>query len=157
MNSIAHTAAGYSPVTNVDLNKYSGKWYIIGSIPTRFDKKWRYTTESYELRDDGNIDVLTTYVKSDDDKTSTLMSKGFPDHDTNNVEWKVQFIWPFKADYLIEELADDYSYVVVGHPEKKHLYIMNRTGKMNEQLYTAIAERCAMKGYDITELRKTVQ
>lgn len=157
MNSIAHSTTAFHPVKNVDLSRYAGKWYIIGSIPTRFDKKWRYTTESYALREDGNIDVFTTYVKHDDAKTSTLLSKGFPDHDTNNVEWKVQFIWPFKADYLIEELADDYSYVVVGHPEKKYLYIMNRTGKMNGALYTSIAERCALKGYDIAELRKTVQ
>ncbi len=145
------------PVQHVDLQKYSGKWYIIGSIPTRFDKKWKYTTESYSVREDGNIDVLTTYVKHDVGKTSTLMSKGFPDDKTNNVEWKVQFIWPFKADYLIEELAPDYSYVVVGHPDKKYLYIMNRSGKMNNDLYTAIAERCRLKGYDISDLRKTIQ
>jgi apolipoprotein D and lipocalin family protein len=39
---------------------------------------------------------------------------------------KAQFIWPFKAGYWVVELADDYSYVVVGHPDKKYLFIMAR-------------------------------
>ena len=145
------------PVQSVDLKKYSGKWYVIAGIPTRFDKKWNYTTESYSLREDGNIDVFTAYVKEGDTKTSTVSSKGFPDAKTNNVQWKVQFVWPFRADYLVEELADDYSYVVVGHPKKKYLYIMNRTGKMSNDQYISIVERCIKKGYDIGKIRKTKQ
>jgi len=155
ISTLAYTDV--KPVKSVDLDKYSGKWYVIAAIPTKLDKNWSYTTESYSLRQDGNIDILTTYVKEKETKTSVLTSKGFPDAKTNNVEWKVQFIWPFKADYLIEELADDYSYVVVGHPKKKVLYIMNRTGKMHNDLYIAIVERCIKKGYDIGKIRKVLQ
>jgi apolipoprotein D and lipocalin family protein len=86
-----------------------------------------------------------------------VKSKGFPNKTTNNLTWKVQFVWPFKADYLIEELADDYSYVVVGHPKKKFLYIMNRTGKINEIKYNETLKRYQQKGYDISKLKKLNQ
>jgi apolipoprotein D and lipocalin family protein len=39
---------------------------------------------------------------------------------------KAQFIRPYKVDYWIIELADDYSYVVVGHPDHKFLFIITR-------------------------------
>jgi apolipoprotein D and lipocalin family protein len=31
----------------------------------------------------------------------------------------VEFFWPFKGDYWILTLDDDYQYAMVGHPSKK--------------------------------------
>jgi apolipoprotein D and lipocalin family protein len=151
---VTHTQ---TPPTSVDLNKFSGKWYVIGLIPTRFDKDWEYTTETYTLNKKKNIDVFTTYVKEGKTEVKSVTSKGFPDEKANNVKWKVQFVWPFKADYLIEEVDDSYSYTVVGHPKKKFLYIMNRTGKMDETLYNDIIKRFREQGYDMTEFKKMKQ
>lgn len=151
----------YAPAQNqpesIDLAKFSGKWYVIGVIPTRFDKNWNYVTETYTLNKKGTIDIYTTYIKIGETKTESVKSKGFPNKAKNNVMWKVQFVWPFRADYLIEEVDKNYIYTVVGHPKKKFLYIMNRTGKMDEALYNALAKKYADKGYDISKLRKLLQ
>lgn len=144
-------------VQSIDLNKYCGKWYVIAVIPTRFDKDWEYVTETYTLKEKSKIGIYTTYVKKGKTETQFVNSKGFPCKDKNNVAWKVQFVWPFKADYLIEELDQDYTYTVVGHPKKKFLYIMNRTGKMDVALYNEIVKCLAEKGYDMTKLRKVLQ
>lgn len=154
---MSKTAFSQSLVTQVDLNRYSGKWYVIASIPTRFDKNWTYITESYTLRKDGNIDIFTTYHKGGEIKERSVISKGFPDSASRNVKWKVQFVWPFKADYLIEELTDQYTYVVIGHPKRKYLYIMNRSGNMGQIQYEEIVNRVAAKGYDTLRLQKTEQ
>ncbi len=114
-------------------------------------------TETYTVNKKGNIDIYTTYLKESDIKPRLVRSKGFPVQNSNNVKWKVQFIWPFKADYLIEEIDPNYFYVVVGHPKKKFLYIMNRTGKMEKIQYTEILERFAKKGYDISKIRRVMQ
>jgi apolipoprotein D and lipocalin family protein len=142
---------------SIDLQRYSGKWYVIGTIPTWFDNDWNYTTESYSIRPDGNIDVYTTYKKKGQQEQKTLRSKGFPDAGKKNVEWKVQFFWPFKADYLVEAIADDYSWVIVGHPKKKFLYIMARTNSIPNELYTSLVERCRQRGYNISDIRKPLQ
>lgn len=144
-------------VTSVDLEKYSGKWYVIGLIPTSYDKNWEYTTESYTVNKKGKIDIFTTYRKKDDDKDRSVKSKGFPNKETSNVAWKVQFVWPFRADYLVEELGPDYTYVVVGHPKKKFLYIMNRGGKMGDIQYNEIVGRFKARGYDMSKLQKVKQ
>ncbi|PBQ34136.1 hypothetical protein CNR22_20945 [Sphingobacteriaceae bacterium] len=141
----------------VDLNKFSGKWYVIATIPTGFDKEWDYTTETYTLNKKGKIDIYTTYCKKGEEKEKSVKSKGFPNKETFNISWKVQFVWPFKADYLIEELSPDYTYVVVGHPKKKFLYIMNRSGKMGQIQYNEIVERFKERGYDVSKLQKVKQ
>ena len=144
-------------VSKVDLTRYQGKWYVIACIPTKFDKEWNYVTETYSINKKGNIDIETTYFEDGSTKQGTVMSKGFPDKDSKNVKWKVQFVWPFKSDYLVEELSNDYSHVVVGHPEKKFLYIMNRAGRMSEETYISLLTSCGKKGYDLTKLRKVPQ
>lgn len=142
---------------SIDLEKYAGKWFVIAEIPTKFDKNWNYTTETYTVNEKGNMDIYTTYVKGNDTTQRSIKSKGFPVKDSKNIKWKVQFIWPFKADYLIEEIDTNYFYVVVGHPKKKFLYIMNRTGKMGNIQYEEILERFAKKGYNISKVRKLLQ
>lgn len=157
MSTLTSAAIAQSDVKSVDLNKYSGKWYVIASIPTRFDKDWNYATETYTLKENGDIAVFTTYIKEGQTKEKSVKSKGFPDKKTNNVFWQVQFIWPFKADYLIEELAPDYSYVMVGHPKKDFLYIMARNSQMDEKDYNRLVEKARQKGYELKELRKLLQ
>lgn len=144
-------------VKKVDLNRYSGKWYVIGFIPTLFDKKWNYTTETYTLNENGDYDIYTTYKKTATDQIHDVKSKGFINKASGNSKWKVQFIWPFKADYWILQLADDYSYTVVGNKKQSFLYIMSRTPVLPEPTYNKLVEDCKKQGYDISKLRKQEQ
>ncbi|WP_316783168.1 lipocalin family protein [Pedobacter frigiditerrae] len=140
------------PVAKVDMKKYAGTWYSLYSIPTIFDKGSRETTTKYTLNKDGYFNVLTSYKKPNDEAIYSRTSKMFPPEEGSNGELKAQFIWPIKVDYWIIELADDYSYVVVGHPEHKFLFIMSRVKKMPKKTYDEIVVRCKAKGYEVTKL-----
>lgn len=148
---------------HVDLEKYSGKWYVVACIPTEIDAHWNYLTETYTLKKNGKIRIYTTYIKANkpgskkSPKQKAVHSKGFPQKGTNNFKWKVQFFWPFKVKYDIEEVAQDYSYTVVGHPDKKFLYFMSRKKTMDEELYKTLASRYKEKGYDIAQMIKVPQ
>jgi len=144
-------------VASVDLNEYAGKWYVIASIPRKSEKKRNFITETYTLNKKGSIDIKTSYIKQNKSKRQFFKSKGFPQKGSNNFKWKVQFLWPFKRDYIIEELAEDYSYVVVGHPKKKCLYIMSRLNYMNIDQYLEIIKRCSARGYNISNIRRVPQ
>jgi apolipoprotein D and lipocalin family protein len=160
MNTAILTAAHVFPVqdtvSHVDLSMYSGKWYVIGCIPTLFDRNWDYTTENYTMNKNGYFDICTSY-RSKKGRLKSVWSKGFFNRASGNAKWKVQYLWPFKANYWIIELCDDYSYVVVGHPKNKFLYIMSRTPQMRDDKFDAIAMRCRNKGYDISKLRRQKQ
>ncbi|WP_295653112.1 lipocalin family protein [uncultured Mucilaginibacter sp.] len=140
------------PVAKLDLAKFSGKWYSLYSIPTPFDKDSYQTTTVYTLNADGYYNVHTYGRKTTDNFTHTFDSKLFPIEGSNNGHLKAQFIWPFRVDYWVIDLADDYSWAVVGHPDKKFLFIMSRKPIMDKNLYCQIVERCKQMGYPVEKL-----
>ena len=76
----------------------------------------------------------------------------FPSEDGDSGELQAQFVWPIKVDYWIIELAEDYSYVVVGHPDHKFLFIMSRNKSISRKSYEEIVAHCKLKGYDVSKL-----
>ena len=69
----------------------------------------------------------------------------------------MQFFWPFRAKYWIIDLAANYDYAVVSHPNKKYLWILCRKPVMDEGTYGAILERLQAKSFDLSKLQRTVQ
>jgi apolipoprotein D and lipocalin family protein len=142
----------------VDLKKYAGKWYEIASFPQRFQKGCTSTTATYTLTDKDYVEVENSCNKvSVDGKESSAKGKAFVEANSGNAKLKVQFFWPFKGKYWIIDLADDYSYAVVGHPNRKYLWILSRTAKMDENIYQQIISRIKEKGFDLTKIKRTTQ
>lgn len=142
----------------VDITKYAGKWYEIASYPQRFQKGCHCTTAEYTFSEKGYVIVENKCNKdSVNGKQSYIKGKAFVMKDSGNAKLKVQFFWPFKADYWIIDLADDYSYAVVSHPSRKYLWILSRTPKMDKDLYLKILSRLKEKGFELTKLQVTQQ
>jgi apolipoprotein D and lipocalin family protein len=145
-------------VPNVDLNKYAGKWYEIASYPQIFQKGCHCTTAEYSLSEKGYVIVENRCNKdSVNGKQSYIKGKAFVEKGSGNAKLKVQFFWPFKGKYWIIDLADDYSYAVVSHPNKKYLWILSRTPEMDNAVYEQILSRLKEKGFDLTKLQITKQ
>lgn len=142
----------------VDLKKYTGKWFEIASYPQRFQKGCHCTTAQYTLSDKGYVIVENRCNRdSANGKPSYIKGKAFVEKNSGNAKLKVQFFWPFRGKYWIIDLADDYSYAVVSHPNRKYLWILSRTPAMDENTYRQILERLKQKSFDLSILRKTVQ
>ena len=140
------------PVPKVDIMAYAGKWYSLCSIPGIMNKDWLQTVETYVIHPDGYYAVFTTYRIGGTDEQRYTRSKLFVIRGTNNAVLKAQWVWPFKTDYWVIELADDYSYAVIGHPKHKYLTILSRKPAMADQTFADIIERCKEKGYDTSKL-----
>lgn len=76
---------------------------------------------------------------------------------STNAKLEVSFFRPFWRDYWIIDLADDYSYSVVGHPGRDYLWILSRTPTMAEASFQAIVARLKAQGYETARLQRTVQ
>ncbi len=145
-------------VRHVDLDRYLGKWYEIAAFPQSFQKGCNCSTAEYFKTEKGYIRVLNSCRKgSTSGEISTADGKAFVVDTTTNAKLKVQFFWPFKGDYWIIDLADDYSWVVVGHPNREYLWILARTSSIDKTLYNSILERAKSKGFDISKLKVTDQ
>lgn len=155
------SCSNYKPletVAQVDLQKYSGLWYEIAAFPQRFQKGCHCTTAEYKLTKHDYVKVINKCFKdSVDGKLETAEGKAFVQENSGNAKLKVQFFWPFKGKYWIIDLAKDYSYAVVGHPNREYLWILSRTPEMDPELYQKIVKLVESKGFDSSQLQKTVQ
>lgn len=155
------SCSNYSPlptVRSVDLDRYAGKWYEIASFPQRFQKGCTCTTAEYTPTDKGYIEVLNSCRKdSINGKLSTAKGKAFIESGSGNARLKVQFFWPFRGKYWIIDLADDYSYAVVGHPNREYLWILARQPHMDSVVYNGVLDRIRNNGFDVSRLNKTIQ
>jgi apolipoprotein D and lipocalin family protein len=145
-------------VSDVDLKRYAGKWYEIASYPQRFQKGCTCTTAEYTLSNEGYVIVENACNKdSVNGEKSGIKGKAFVVENSGNAKLEVQFFWPFKGKYWIIDLDTDYTYAVVGHPNREYLWILSRTPQLNEKTYNEILERAKAKGFDLSKLQKTLQ
>jgi len=145
-------------VPHVDVKKYSGKWYEIASFPQIFQRGCHCTTAEYTMTDKGYLIVENRCNRdSIHGKQSYIKGKAFVEKNSGNAKLKVQFFFPFRAKYWIIDLADDYSYAVVSHPNRKYLWILSRAPKMSDAVYQQIITSLKQKGFDLANLQVTQQ
>ena len=145
-------------VPNVDLKKYSGTWYEIASFPQRFQKGCYCTKAEYTLNPEGYVEVKNTCRKnSPTGNPKGVTGKAFVTDKKTNAKLKVQFFWPFKGDYWVLALAPNYSYAVVGTPDRESLWILSRQPRLAKQVYEDLKNQMQQKGFDVSRLQLTDQ
>jgi apolipoprotein D and lipocalin family protein len=143
-------------VPEVKLQQYKGLWYEIASFPQSFQKGCSCTTAEYRLEKD-YVRVINRCWKAEKEEWDVAKGKAFVTPNSNNAKLKVQFFWPFRGKYWIIELASDYSWAVVGHPNRDYLWILSRKPQMEEEVYNDLLKRVEEKGFDVSRLKITEQ
>ena len=144
-------------VAAVDLSRYMGKWYAIASLPAWFQKNCFCVTAEYSFEKDYVKVVNACRKGTSDGPLKVSAAKAFVVPHTGNSQLKVQFFWPFKGDYWIIALDDDYRYAMVGHPCRKYLWILSRTPTMDEKPYNMLVQRAESEGYDVEKIERIPQ
>lgn len=147
-----------TPVSHVDVPRFMGDWYVIATIPTRFERSAYGAVESYTLRPDGRVQTTFRYREgSMDGELKTMHATGFVRDNAGNAVWGMQFIWPIKAEYIIAWLAPDYQAVIIARNKRDYVWIMARTPTLPRSQYDLLVERVAAMGYDTRQLRRVPQ
>ena len=140
-------------VPHVELEKYLGKWYEIAHLPAKFEEGCSDITATYGLSKDGSVTVLNECKRNG--KVKVAKGKAKIVDKTTGAKLKVTFFWPFYGDYWIINLGDNYDYAVVGTPNRKYLWILNRTPKMDDKLFSQLTEFANSKGFNVQKLIRT--
>lgn len=135
-------------VESVDIERYAGKWYEIARYPNTFERNCVGVTAEYSLRDDGKISVLNTCYEETLDGAMRTIEGSARTVDATNAKLKVSFFGPFEGDYWILDLDEDYTYAVVGAPNRRFLWILSRTPELDEDLLDEIREWLPSLGFD---------
>ena len=143
-------------VDNVDLEKYSGTWFDITHLPQRFQAGCKCVTAEY-IPEKAYVRVINTCVNEETNESRDVKGKAFPVKGSNNARLKVQFFWPFKGDYYIIALEEDYSLAMVGAPNRKYLWILSRTRQPDEAKVQKYISQAKDLGFDTDALEYTDQ
>jgi apolipoprotein D and lipocalin family protein len=146
------------PVAHVDLSRFMGDWYVIATIPTRFEKDAYNAVETYKLQSDGKIATLYRFNEGAFDGTlKHIHSTGFVRPGTGNAVWGVQVFWPIKAQYIVAWLKPDYSQVIIARDKRDYIWIMARTPIVSRTDYDALMTEVKALGYPMDKIRKVPQ
>ncbi len=153
--SSCSSSSGYlKTVDHVDLPRFMGGWYVLAGRFTFLEKEVHNSIEKYTWNEKENrIDVDFTYRKgSFDGPIKAVPQTAWVYNHETNAHWKVSPFWPLKFDYLVLDLAADYSWTAIGVPNQKYLWIMARDWKNPAPIIQEATERLKQKGYDTSNL-----
>jgi apolipoprotein D and lipocalin family protein len=142
LSSCSSSMKTLTTVPDVDITKYSGKWYEIARLPNSFEKGLVCVTAEYGLREDGKISVVNAGQKEGEPgRVKSVKGKAWVPDKNEPGRLKVQFFWPFAGGYYIFHLdKENYKYALVGDPSRKYLWILARSPEIEESLYQQLVE-----------------
>ncbi len=135
-----------------------GGWFLIATIPNRFEKGMVAPYDVYSKRPDG--DIREDFFVREGSFQAPLHH--YVVHDwvrpgTNNAHWRVQIFWPLDFPFLVLYVDPDYRYVMFGEQNRQLGWIYARTPTIPDDDYRALLGRFQMLGYDPAVFMKFVQ
>lgn len=139
---------------HVDLDQYMGTWYEIARLPTRHEKNTKNNAAHYSLNEKGYVDVVNTAVeyKNGEAKDVSVKGKAFVMDKETNAKLKVSFFPPFCSKYWIVDVAEDYSWAIVGAPDRESFWILSRKRQLDKKVLSKLLNSAHDLGFDIENL-----
>jgi len=151
------TAPTIPTVATVDLTRFMGDWYVIASIPTVFEKEAFNAIENYRLNEDGTVETTFRFNKGGFDGPEKIYRSKAYVLDQTNAHWGMQFVWPFKAEYRVIYLTEDYSRTMIGRSKRDYIWIMARDRSIPDDEYERLLDLLETYGYDRHKVLKVPQ
>ena len=146
-------------VPEVNYDRYAGTWYEIARLPNRFEKACaRDITATYTRREDGRIDVENKCVEADGRvKVARGVARPVEGQPSSVLQVRfapafLSFIGSVWGDYQIIALGPGYDHAVVGTPDRKFLWVLARTPKLDAAVYKAALDQARSQNFDVSKM-----
>jgi lipocalin len=148
-----------SNLQTVDINRFTGTWYEIARFPHRFERNLVGVTATYNMLEDGMIEVLNKgYKNTLDGEEKVAIGKAKLASDNGKGHLKVSFFWIFYADYLVLELEpENYQYALIGSSTPNYLWILCREPFMEQSTLDRLLKRAGELGFDLSKVEMVSQ
>jgi apolipoprotein D and lipocalin family protein len=145
-------------VAALDLQRYAGKWYEIARLPMWFERRCLGdVSATYTLQPDQTVGVLNA-CRTAEGMISAQGVAVVPDSQHPG-QLRVRFApaWlsflPFVwGDYWVIDLAPDYSWVLVGAPSRKYLWILARTPVLDAATTASLKDKGRSLGFAVENM-----
>lgn len=142
----------------VDLCRYSGTWYEVARLPNVFQRNCRCSVAQYLLSSEGSVTVINTCT-TPQGRQRQVVGRATPVPGSGNARLRVGFgslsnffAQKSSGNYWIIDIAPDYSWVMVGTPDRRFLWILSRTPQLPFDTVRQLTQRACELGFDTNRL-----
>lgn len=153
-----------STIPALDVPRYMGTWYEIAKFPNWFQRKCAGSTKAeYSLEADGTVKVVNRCRLESGEMIEAIgVARQIGAAMSPKLEVRfapgwlsfLPFVW---GDYWVIDLDDRYQLVAVSEPQRKYLWILARTPRIDPTAYKDLLTRLMQKGFDLSTLEITKQ
>ena len=143
-------AVALAPPPVVDLDRYLGTWYEVGSVKQFFSIGLVNTTAQYSLNPAGSIRVENSgnyFVNNGPE--SSIVGVALPVDGSDN-KLTVRFFGPASdnppGNYWIVDLDPDYQWAIVSDATGLSGFLLTRTRTVSDDFYQQLLDRASVKG-----------
>ena len=147
---VGRKASEHTPDMEFDIDRYMGTWYEVARYDHSFERNMEQVTATYQRISDKRIRVVNRGYNTRTRKWSEAVGKAKPGDRAGQL--RVSFFWIFYSDYNILELAEDYSWALVGSSSPHYLWILSRTPSLPAKVLDKILATARSYGYDTEKL-----
>lgn len=157
-------ASGEAPspprtVAQVDLQRYQGTWYELARLPMFFQRNCVQSEAHYSLQADGAVGVRNRCKTASGEwqealGQAVLQVEGHTDKLWVRFDNAFSRLFPnlSRGEYWVLYLDDDYRTALVGHPNRKYLWLLSRTAEVDAATRERLLGVAREQGYDVDEL-----
>lgn len=145
-------------VSNFDLTRYLGTWYEIARLPMKHEPAENTDISAfYELQENGKVKVINRSRNPQAEVDEAIGEATVVDGENGKLE--VTFLpeglkWiPFtKGDYWVLKIDTDYTTALVGEPNLKYLWILNRSQHLDQSVIDEYLVYAQGLGYELDNI-----
>jgi apolipoprotein D and lipocalin family protein len=149
-----HSRAMPDLAESVDLERFMGTWYVHGYSPTFLDRNAHDATEHYELRADGKIATTYRFRAGPEGAWKEYHPVGRVVEGTNNAEWRMRFFAIISQPYLVLHVDAAHTETIIGHPNRKLMWIMTRSPTVAEADYDRLVGILRRNDFEVDRLER---
>jgi apolipoprotein D and lipocalin family protein len=158
VRGVASSAAPLKATVLLDLPRYMGRWWVIAHTPYFAERGKVAAADIYTLRADGRIDNVYAYRKRLGGPEKQMHAVATVVPGTGNAQWTIAFFGGLlRADYLVLEVAPDYSWALIGQPSRKLAWVFARQPHMDDAALARLLAKFPAYGYDPARLERVPQ
>jgi apolipoprotein D and lipocalin family protein len=140
-------------VDGFEVKRYLGTWYEIARLDHSFERGLSNVTATYNLRDDGGIDVLNKGFDENAGKWKRAKGKAYFVSGSQIGRLKVSFFGPFYGGYNIIALdKKNYSYSLICSSNRSYLWILARDKELEQNILGYLIELSKGLGFETDKL-----
>jgi apolipoprotein D and lipocalin family protein len=139
----------------LDLTRFSGTWYEVARKPVFFERLCVGDVMQHWQRAEDDSLKVTHHCRTASGAVDVARGRAVASNGNRNDKLRVSFFWPFFSPYWALWLDPEYRAILLGSPNRKYLWLLSRTPKLDPALEQQALAQARHQGYNLGNLIHT--